>query len=64
MQIIKTHIFIVSTRKTYVKIDREAGSDEVFPMLDEVNSDLEDDIDNLVNNSSTKFVLEESLEMN
>ena len=31
-------------------------------MLDEVNSDLEDDIDNLMNNSDTEFVLEESLE--
>ena len=31
-------------------------------MLDEVNSDLEDDIDNLMNDSDTEFVLEESLE--
>ena len=34
-------------RKKYVKIDRETRSDEIFGLLDEVNSDLEDDIDNL-----------------
>ena len=31
-------------------------------MLDKVNGDLEDDIDNLMNNSDTKFLLEEILE--
>ena len=45
----------------YVKIDREAGIDEIIPWLDGVNSDLEDDIDNLMNDSDTEFVLEESL---
>ena len=34
-------------RKKYVKIYRETRSDEIFGLLDEVNSDLEDDIDNL-----------------
>ena len=33
-----------------------------FALLDEVHSDLEDDIDNLMNNSDTEFVLEQSLE--
>ena len=33
-------------RKKYVKIDRETGSDEIFALLDEVNSDVEDDSDN------------------
>ena len=33
-------------RKKYVKIDRETGSDEIFALFHEVNSDLEDDIDN------------------
>ena len=32
------------------------------PLLDEVHSDLEDDIDNLMNKSDTEFVLEQSLE--
>ena len=40
-------------RKKHVKI---------FALLDEVNSDLEDDTDNLMKDSDTKFVLEESLE--
>ena len=31
-------------------------------MLDEVNSDLKDDFDNLMNNSNTEFVLEERLD--
>ena len=31
-------------RKRYVKIDRETGSDQTSTLLDEVNSDLEDDI--------------------
>ena len=31
-------------------------------LFDEVHSDLEDDIDNLMNKSDTEFVLEQSLE--
>ena len=49
-------------RKTYVLIDREIGSGEIFALLDELNSDLDSDIDNLMNDTDTKFVLEESLE--
>ena len=49
-------------RQNYVQTDRETGSDEIFPLLDEVNSDLEDDIDNLMNDLDTEFVLKESLE--
>ena len=29
-----------------VKIDKESGSDEISVLLDEVNSDLEDDVEN------------------
>ena len=49
-------------RKMYVKVYRETGSDDIFALLDKVNSDLEDDIDNLMNNSDAKFLLEEILE--
>ena len=49
-------------RKKYVKIDKESVSDEVFAFLNEVNIDLEDNIDNLMNNLDTEFVLKESLE--
>ena len=48
-------------RKNCVKLDRKTGSDEIFVLLDEVNSDLEEDIDKLMNDSETEFVLEESL---
>ena len=49
-------------RKKYPKIDRETGSDEIFGLLVDKSSDLKDDIDNLMNDSETEFVLEESLE--
>lgn len=34
----------------------------MLPLLNEENSDLEDDIDDWINDSSSKFMLEESLE--
>ena len=49
-------------RKKYIKIDRETGSDEIFALLDDVSSELEDDVDNLMNDLYTEFVLEENLE--
>ena len=45
-----------------VKIDREIGSDKFFALLDELNTDLEDYIYSLMDDSRTEFVLEESLE--
>ena len=47
-------------RKKYNKIYSETGSAETFVLLDEINSDLEDYIDNLMNDSNTDFVLEKS----
>ena len=44
-----------------VKIDRETGSDKFFALLDELNTDLEDYIYSLMDDSRTEFVLEESL---
>lgn len=43
-------------RKHYVKIDRNTTSDQVFALLDAVESDEEDDIENLMNDSDTEFV--------
>ena len=37
-------------------------SDEIFALSNELNSDLEDDIDNLMNDSNAEFLLEEILE--
>ena len=47
-------------RKKYNKIDSETGSAETFVLLAEINSDLEDYIDNLMNDLNTDFVLEKS----
>ena len=58
----KTSLNLNNKRKMYVQIDREIGSDEMFALLDEVNSDLEDDTENLMSDQDTEFVLEESLE--
>ena len=35
---------------------------EFSALLDEVHSDLENDVDNIMNKSDTEFVLEQSLE--
>ena len=44
------------------KICWETGSGEMLSLLNEENSDLEDDIDDWINDSGSKFMLEESLE--
>ena len=62
MRVENKHGFEYLEKKVCFKIDRETGIDEVFAFLDEVNSDLEDDIDNLMIDWDTEFVLEESLE--
>ena len=49
-------------RKKDIKIDRETEIDAIFALLDEANTDLEDDIDNLMTDWDTEFVLEEGLE--
>ena len=48
-------------RKRYVKMDRQTRSDKIFALLNEVNSDVEHNIGNLMNDLDTEFVLEESL---
>ena len=45
----KTSLNLNNKRKMYVQIDREIVSDEMFALLDEVNSDLKDDTENLMN---------------
>ena len=41
-----------------MKIDQNNGNEKIFPLLDEVESDLGDDIDELRNDSDTEFVFE------
>ena len=43
-------------------MDIETESDEIFASLDEVISELKDNIDNLMNISRSEFVLKEILE--
>ena len=49
-------------RKKCVKLDRETGIDRLFAVLHEVNSDLDDDINNLMNDLDSEFVLKQSLQ--
>ena len=49
-------------RKKYVRIDRNTRREENFAILEEVNSDQEEDIDNLINDSDTEFIVDENLD--
>ena len=49
-------------KKKYVRTDRNTRSEEIFPLLDEVNSDQEEDIENLMNDSYTEFIVDENLD--
>ena len=40
--------------KKYIHIDRETGSNEIYAMLDEIESDTESDIENLLEDSDTQ----------
>ena len=48
----------------YVKISKGNESDNIYALSDEVQSDKEDDINNLASNSNIEFVLEKNLENN
>lgn len=48
-------------RKKYVRIDCETGSNQIFAMLDEIESEPESEIDNLLEDSDTEFVAEEEI---
>ena len=50
----------INKRKKYINISK-SSSEEIYAMLDEVESDLEEDIDQLVNDSDTEFVADEDL---
>ena len=49
-------------RKKYARIDRNTRSEEIFALLGEVNIDQEEDIDNLMNDSDTEFIVDENLD--
>ena len=46
---------MVNDRKRYFHIDKNASSEQIYALLDDIESVDEDDIDNLMNDSVTKF---------
>ena len=48
-----------SNKKKYVQIDRETSSNKIFAMLDEIDSDNQSDIDNLIEDSDAEYAVEE-----
>ena len=44
-----------NSRKRYFHIDENANSEQMYALLDDVESAEEDDIDNLMNDSDTEF---------
>ena len=50
-----------NNRKKYIHIDRETGSNEIYAMLDEIESDTESYIDNLLEDSDIEYISEEPI---
>ena len=48
-------------RKRYFHIDENTGSEQIYSLLDDVESDDKNDIDNLMNDSDTEFIAEEEI---
>ena len=44
-----------NNRKKYVQINNHTSSDQMFALLDKVQSDKEEDIEELMNDSDTEF---------
>ena len=48
-------------RKRYFHIDENASSEQIYALLDDVESAEEDEIDNLMNDCDTEFITEEKI---
>ena len=48
-------------RKRYFYIDENTSSEQIYAFLDDVDNDDKDEIDNLMNDSVTKFKAEEKI---
>ena len=46
-------------RKKYFNIDESISNDQIYALLDNVDSDNEDEIDNLINDSDRYFIVDE-----
>ena len=53
--------WIWKIKESVMWIDRDTTSEQVPVLLDAVESDEEDEIDNLMNDSDTKFIMEEEI---
>ena len=53
-----------NSRKKYVEIIEKTGSDEICALLDEVESNLDEDVDNEMNDSDTEFSGNDELDYN
>ena len=49
--------------KIHFDIESDASTDQVFTLLDAVQSDNEDEIDQLMNDFDTKFIAPEEMEL-
>ena len=50
-----------NNRKKYIHIDRETGSNKIYAMLDEVENNNQSDIENLLEDSDTKYISKEPI---
>ena len=46
---------VANDRKRYFHFDKNASSEQIYALLDDIESVDEDDIDNLMNDSDTKL---------
>ena len=50
-----------NNRKDYIHTDCEMGSNEIFAMLDKIESETESDIENLLEDSDTEYIAKEPI---
>ena len=48
-------------KKTYFHVNENASSEQIYALLDDVGRADEEDIDNLMNDSDTEFIVEEEI---
>ena len=61
------HVFLQimnNSRKKYVEITEKTGSYEIYALLDEVESNLDKDVDNEMNDSDAEFFGNDELDYN
>ena len=53
-----------NSRKKYVEIIKKTGWNEIYALLDEVESDLDEEVDNELHNSDKKFFGNDEVDYN